>query len=72
MKPLDHSRRDFLESVAKLSAGLIVTKNLSIPLHSSPDIQVPRRAMGKTGLEVSYMGVGGYHLGIGKGSKRGE
>jgi predicted aldo/keto reductase-like oxidoreductase len=68
MKPPDHSRRDFLGNVAKISAGLIATRNLNIPLRSSlgnqpPDNQVPRRAMGKTGLEVSYMGVGGYHLG---------
>jgi len=25
--------------------------------------QVPRRALGRTGLQVSYMGLGGYHLG---------
>lgn len=28
-----------------------------------PDFQAPRRAMGKTGLQVSILGMGGYHLG---------
>jgi uncharacterized protein len=28
-----------------------------------PDFQAPRRPMGKTGLEVSILGVGGFHLG---------
>jgi uncharacterized protein len=31
------------------------------------EFQVPRRAMGKTGLEVSILGVGGYHLGTAAG-----
>lgn len=28
-----------------------------------PKSQVPKRPLGKTGLQVSYMGLGGYHLG---------
>ncbi len=28
-----------------------------------PEFQVPKRAMGSTGLQVSVLGVGGYHLG---------
>ncbi|MGA9586802.1 MAG: aldo/keto reductase [Terracidiphilus sp.] len=28
-----------------------------------PDFQVPKRPMGKTGLQVSILGMGGYHLG---------
>jgi uncharacterized protein len=28
-----------------------------------PDFQVPQRPMGKTGLQVSILGMGGYHLG---------
>jgi predicted aldo/keto reductase-like oxidoreductase len=31
------------------------------------DFQVPRRAMGKTGLEVSILGMGGFHLGTAAG-----
>ena len=35
-----------------------------------PEFQAPRRPMAKTGLEVSILGVGGYHLGtIGKQSE---
>ena len=30
---------------------------------SRPTFQVPKRAMGSTGLQVSILGVGGYHLG---------
>lgn len=30
---------------------------------SGPTFQVPKRAMGSTGLQVSILGVGGYHLG---------
>ncbi len=32
-----------------------------------PAFQVPRRPMGKTGLEVSILGMGGYHLGTAAG-----
>jgi aryl-alcohol dehydrogenase-like predicted oxidoreductase len=32
-----------------------------------PDFQAPRRPMGKTGLQVSILGVGGYHLGTASG-----
>jgi uncharacterized protein len=31
------------------------------------EFQMPRRAMGKTGLEVSILGMGGYHLGTAAG-----
>lgn len=30
---------------------------------STPDFQVPKRSMGSTGLQVSIIGLGGYHLG---------
>ena len=30
---------------------------------AQPGASVPKRALGRTGLEVSYMGLGGYHLG---------
>jgi aryl-alcohol dehydrogenase-like predicted oxidoreductase len=47
-------RRTFLQAAA-LGAGTMAM--------SQPQSQVPRRRMGSTGLEVSYMGLGGYHLG---------
>lgn len=33
---------------------------------SMPSFQVPKRAMGSTGLQVSILGMGGYHLGTAK------
>jgi aryl-alcohol dehydrogenase-like predicted oxidoreductase len=33
---------------------------------SVPEFQAPMRAMGKTGLQVSILGMGGYHLGTAK------
>jgi aryl-alcohol dehydrogenase-like predicted oxidoreductase len=34
-----------------------------------PDFEAPRRPMGKTGLEVSILGLGGYHLGTVSGQQ---
>ncbi|KAA6465465.1 aldo/keto reductase [Acidobacteria bacterium AB60] len=34
-----------------------------------PEFQVPKRAMGKTGLQVSIIGLGGYHLGTASGQQ---
>jgi aryl-alcohol dehydrogenase-like predicted oxidoreductase len=34
-----------------------------------PDFEVPKRAMGKTGLQVSIIGLGGYHLGTTSGQQ---
>jgi aryl-alcohol dehydrogenase-like predicted oxidoreductase len=47
-------RRTFLQTAA------IGTGTLAM---SQPQSQVPRRKMGRTGLDVSYLGLGGYHLG---------
>lgn len=35
----------------------------------TPDFQVPKRPMGKTGLQVSILGMGGYHLGAASGQE---
>ena len=42
-----------------------IVKNFSSPYGVSalPDFQAPKRPMGKTGLQVSILGVGGYHIG---------
>ena len=34
-----------------------------------PDFQVPKRAMGKTGVQVSILGLGGFHLGTVSGQQ---
>ncbi len=36
---------------------------------STTEPQVPRRPFGKTGLQVSVLGIGGYHLGVAKDDK---
>jgi hypothetical protein len=48
------SRRTFLEGAA-IGAG-------SLAMGQS-QTQIPKRSLGRTGLEVSYLGLGGYHLG---------
>src|SRR5580658_4171179 len=47
-------RRTFLQAAA-LGTGTMA--------FSQSQAQVPRRRMGRTGLEVSCIGLGGYHLG---------
>jgi aryl-alcohol dehydrogenase-like predicted oxidoreductase len=47
-------RRTFLKAAAFGTGTLAM---------SQPQQQVPRRPMGRTGLEVSKLGLGGYHLG---------
>src|SRR5581483_7981825 len=54
------SRRTFLEAAA-LSGGLAMAQNTQENSHRAQ--QAPRRALGRTGLQVSYMGLGGFHLG---------
>ncbi|MGA9241041.1 MAG: aldo/keto reductase [Silvibacterium sp.] len=36
---------------------------------STPNFQVPKRPMGNTGLQVSIIGIGGYHLGTAAGQE---
>ena len=66
------SRRNFLKeaamasavslSAAQLANGAAAQSSSSTPIAITGE-QVPKRAMGKTGLQVSIMGLGGYHLG---------
>jgi uncharacterized protein len=51
-------RRDFL----KKSALARVAASLSSELHAS-DRSIPRRPLGRTGEQVSLVGIGGYHIG---------
>jgi uncharacterized protein len=50
------SRRTFLEGAAVGAGSLAMAQAQS-------QTQVPKRPIGRTGLEVSYLGLGGYHLG---------
>jgi len=60
------SRRTFVKGAAVLTASAIVNPNLGLagqPRQDTPPDQVPQRPLGKTGVQVSALGVGGYHLG---------
>ena len=66
------SRRNFLKNAALASAvslsaapsaGAASGQSASGSAGASASEQVPKRPMGKTGLQVSIIGLGGYHLG---------
>jgi len=52
---LDVTRRDFVEGFMAGATGLAAQRQ--------PRAEIPRRRLGRTGLEVSALGIGGYHLG---------
>src|SRR5271170_1501818 len=54
------TRRKFLE---KAVVGQSVLASGRMAFAQSNSDSIPRRPLGKTGLEVSILGVGGYHLG---------
>ena len=62
------TRRTFVKGAAVLTASAMVNPNLALAdqggqdAPNSPD-RVPLRPLGKTGVQVSALGVGGYHLG---------
>ena len=60
------TRRTFVKGAAVLTASALVNPGLGLagqpPQTGGPD-QVPQRQLGKTGVQVSALGVGGYHLG---------
>src|SRR5260370_36833355 len=49
------TRRTFVEAFMLGSAGLAA--------QGQPGAEVPKRPLGRTGLKVSALGIGGYHLG---------
>src|ERR1700734_1900159 len=66
------TRREFVRGAAAFTASaiaggdsLVAAKKNAIPQAVTPssDRQVPKRPLGKTGAQVSALGVGGYHLG---------
>ncbi|MEI9972976.1 MAG: aldo/keto reductase [Ignavibacteriota bacterium] len=58
MKP---NRREFIES-----ATVALAAGSTLMAQSNPSGSVLKRPLGKTGLDVSIIGVGGYHLGSAK------
>jgi aryl-alcohol dehydrogenase-like predicted oxidoreductase len=55
------ARRDFLTTVGALGAGAALGLTGGAPAAGADEI--PRRALGRTGVKVSALGVGGHHLG---------
>jgi predicted aldo/keto reductase-like oxidoreductase len=65
------SRRKFLKSASMAGAGLVAARQGAAQPNpgeamQSPSYSVPRRPFGKTGEQVSILGVGGFHLGATK------
>ena len=67
------SRRTFLKSAALAGAGSLAARDAAASSASpqetnmpNQNLQVPRRPFGKTGEQVSILGVGGFHLGSAK------
>ena len=60
-------RRQFLQKIAGLTAGILVPiHNSTLGKSKSKDKWgeiLPLRKLGKTGVEVTMLGVGGYHIG---------
>ncbi|HWO35107.1 MAG TPA: aldo/keto reductase [Candidatus Acidoferrum sp.] len=66
------TRREFVRGAAAFTATAIVGGDsmtaakkdaAAQEVTTSSDVQVPKRPLGKTGAQVSALGVGGYHLG---------
>ncbi len=54
------TRRDFVQATALAGAALLAD---GAAAQNTGPTEIPRRAFGKTGLQVSFLGVGGYHIG---------
>src|ERR1700727_3179443 len=64
---LDLNRRSFVKSAAMVGASAIIPASAraqqTTPPQSVPSGEVPKKPLGRTGVQVSAMGLGGYHLG---------
>ncbi len=69
--PFEMSRRRFMTGTAAVGAAAFAAQSgaVSGPASASPQepgkslSEIPKRPMGKTGLQCSVIGMGGYHLG---------
>jgi aryl-alcohol dehydrogenase-like predicted oxidoreductase len=60
-KEVDSTRRQFLKNIAVFGAGVTMTGQ-ALNANATTN-EIPRRPFGKTGVEVSILGIGGYSLG---------
>jgi aryl-alcohol dehydrogenase-like predicted oxidoreductase len=60
------TRRKFLKVAASVGAAASFLTRGVFAAEERNSMQVPKRPMGRTGLEVSIIGLGGYHLGSAK------
>lgn len=60
-------RREFIKKISGLTAGIMIpATSISLGKNYSSDKWgdlLPKRKLGKTGIEVTMLGVGGYHIG---------
>jgi len=60
------SRRDFLRLSTGFAAGGYLYASCAEALSAGSSEEIPRRILGRTGLSVSILGLGGWHIGIQK------
>jgi aryl-alcohol dehydrogenase-like predicted oxidoreductase len=74
MASLEWNRRKFMKGAAVLGAVPIIrggsmAQEPNNESQSVPSGQVPKKTLGRTGVQVSAMGLGGYHLGSAESDK---
>ena len=61
------SRRKFMQGAAIIGAAPLMSRHAFLASNSvppqSPEGTVPKKTLGRTGVQVSALGLGGYHLG---------